>query len=148
VHRGVEAAVAWRDGPWRAQLGALALRARRQGASNPRLDGLAPANVPSRSLRAELARSIGEAFELQATLSHEGPRAALPDHSASIPAWTRLDLGAKLEQRWSGKRITWRAAIDNATDRRAWKESPYEFGHAYLYPLPARSVRLSAQFEL
>jgi iron complex outermembrane receptor protein len=148
VHRGVEAAVAWRDGPWRAQLGALALRARRQGSSNPVVNGLAPTNVPSRSVRAELARSIGEAVELHAALSHEGPRTALPDHSARIPAWTRLDLGAKFEQRWSGKRITWRAAIDNATDRRAWKESPYEFGHAYLYPLPARSVRVSAQFEL
>ena len=76
----------------------------------------------------------------------ESRRQALPDNSASVPAWTRLDLGA----RWrmsigAGQTLTWRLGLDNATDERAWKEAPYQFGHAYLYPLAPRTVRMSVQ---
>ncbi len=81
-------------------------------------------------------------------MSHEGDRAALPDNSARIPAWTRLDVGLKVQQRVGGARLTWRAGIDNLADTRAWKEAPYQFGHAYLFPLAPRSVRLSLQAEL
>jgi len=148
LHRGMEAALAWRHGPWRTQAGVLALHARREGNANASLNGLAPTNVPARSARAELARELASGVQLHAALAYEGARAVLPDHSARIPSWTRLDVGAKLEHRWSGAKVTWRASIDNATDRRAWKESPYEFGHVYLYPLSPRNARLSAEFEL
>ena len=147
-HRGLEVALGWRSGPWRLQGSALALHARREGAADPALNGLAPVNVPARSLRAELQRALGDDVQLLAALVHEGDRAALPDHSAFIPGWTRLDLGLRAEQRWGATRVTWRAAIDNATDRRAWREAPYEFGHAYLYPLAPRSLRLTAQFQI
>jgi iron complex outermembrane receptor protein len=149
VHRGVEASLAARAGAWHLQASALALHARREGAANTAINGLAPVNVPARSLRTQIGRSLFENLDLQASLVYESSRAALPDHSARIPAWTRLDLGAKFEQRWSERaRITWRAAIENATDRRAWKESPFQFGHAYLFPLAPRSLRLSAQLDL
>jgi iron complex outermembrane receptor protein len=147
VHRGLEASLAWRQGALQVQGSALALRARREGAADAALNGLAPVNVPSRSLRLGVARQWGDAFELRAALAHEGSRAALPDHSAEIGAWTRLDLGARFEQRLGAVRVIWRAAIDNATDRRAWREAPYQFGHAYLFPLAPRSARLSVQFE-
>ena len=38
--------------------------------------------------------------------------------------------------------------VDNIADRRAWQEAPYQFDHAYLYPLAPRSLRISAQFDL
>jgi len=148
VHRGLEAQIGLHHGAWRAQAGAMALHARRQGSATAALNGLEPVNVPARSLRAELGWSPWAGAELSAALAHESSRFVLPDHSAGIPGWTRLALGAKAEQRWGDTRIIWRAAIDNATDRRAWKESPYQFGHAYLFPLAPRSLRLSAQFEL
>jgi len=147
VHRGLEASVALRDGPWRWQASALALQARREGSANAALNGLTPVNVPARSLRLDVARAVGDAFEWRAALSHEGPRAALPDHSAMLPSWTRLDIGARVEQRMAATRVVWRAAIDNAADRRAWKEAPFQFGHAYLFPLAPRSVRLSVLIE-
>ena len=147
-HRGLELALGWRSGPWRLQGSALALHARRQGAADASQNGLAPVNVPARSLRAEVQRDVGARVQLLAALVHEGERAALPDHSATIPGWTRIDLGLRAEQQWGATRVTWRAAIDNATDRRAWREAPYEFGHAYLYPLAPRSLRLTAQFQI
>jgi iron complex outermembrane receptor protein len=38
-----------------------------------------------------------------------------------------------------------RAGVDNVFDRRAWQETPYQYGHSYLYPQPPRTVRLGAQ---
>ena len=38
--------------------------------------------------------------------------------------------------------------IDNVADTRAWKESPYQFGHAYLFPLAPRTWRVSVQADL
>jgi len=86
--------------------------------------------------------------ELQAALSHESSRSALPDGSARIPGWTRLDVGLKAQQRVQGTQLTWRLGIDNLADTRAWKEAPYQFGHAYLFPMAPRTVRLSLQAEL
>ena len=148
VHRGIEAQFAQQIGAWRWQASALALHARRQGAADPALNGLAPVNVPARSLRALVTYAVSASTDLQATLSHEGSRAALPDHSASIPAWTRLDIGLKTQQRAASALLTWRLGIDNLADTRAWKEAPYQFGHAYLFPMAPRSLRLSLQADL
>jgi iron complex outermembrane receptor protein len=147
-HRGAEGTLAWRDAAWRVQGSAMLLDARRRGAADAALNGLEPTNVPRRSLRLEAARRIGGTAEVHAALAHEGPRAVVPDNSLRIGGWSRIDLGARLEHRWATTRVTWRAAIENLTDRRAWKESPFQFGHAYLFPLAPRSLRLSALVEL
>ena len=148
LHRGIEAQIGTQIGAWQWQASALALHARRRGAAIAALNGLAPVNVPARSLRLHTSYAIAAGTELQASLSHEGQRAALPDHSASIPGWTRMDLGLKLQRRVQGAQLTWRAGIDNLADTRAWKEAPYQFGHAYLFPLQPRTLRLSLQAEL
>jgi iron complex outermembrane receptor protein len=148
VHRGVEAQVGARQGAWRWQASALLLHARREGAAEASLNGLSPVNVPARSLRLEADYAFAPGAQAVAALSHEGSRAALPDNSARIPAWTRLDVGVKLEQRVANAQLTWRAGIDNLADKRAWKESPYQFGHAYLFPMAPRSLRLSLQADL
>jgi len=148
VHRGLEASLAAQRGAWRWQASALLLHARREGAANPASNGLEPVNVPARSLRLQAGYALSPGAELQATLSHESDRAVLPDNSARIPSWTRLDMGLKVQQELAGATLTWRAGIDNLADTRAWKESPYQFGHAYLFPLAPRSVRLSLQFDL
>jgi iron complex outermembrane receptor protein len=44
--------------------------------------------------------------------------------------------------------LTWRVGLDNALDRRAWKESPTQFGHVYLYPLAPRTWRASLEASL
>ena len=59
--------------------------------------------------------------------------------------WARLDLGARWRQTQQATTLIWRVGVDNATDQRAWKESPYQFGHVYLYPLAPRTFRASVQ---
>ena len=73
----------------------------------------------------------------------------LPDNSVQIPSVTQFDLGARYETTSSaGTTWTLRAGIDNVFDRRAWRESPYQFSHAYLFPLEPRTLRVSLQADL
>jgi iron complex outermembrane recepter protein len=147
-HRGIELDATWRGGAWSIEGSATALKAKRERSLDPAKDGLKPANVPERSLRAQVGYRlpVWPELTLSAGIKHEGSRVVLPDdNSASIPSWTTLDLGARLQQRLAGTALTWRLGVDNATDKRAWRESPYQFSHAYLYPLAPRTWRASVQ---
>ena len=42
----------------------------------------------------------------------------------------------------------WTLAIENAFDKRYWKESPYQFGHVYLFPGAPRTLRLGLSVAL
>ena len=149
-HQGVEASAEWRDGPWTAQGSVTALHARRQGSASAATNGLTPTNVPSRSARLGLSRQMDAVpgLSLGMQLSHEGPREVLPDNSLTLPSWTTVGLNARYA--WRSGQHEWllRAGVDNLFDRRAWQESPYQYGHAYLYPLQGRAWRLSAQVSL
>ena len=147
-HRGAEAAVAARSGPWRLQGGVQWLHARREGSSGATLDGLRPTNVPELTLKLLGRYTVASVpgLAVGAGLQHEGDRVVLPDNSLRIPSFTSVAADASLEQRTAGgTTLRWRAGIDNLFDRRAWRESPYQYGHVYLYPLAARTARVSVQ---
>jgi iron complex outermembrane receptor protein len=148
-HRGVEAEVDWRIGPWNLRASAMALQARRQGSSDAALNGLRPTNVPARSIKAQAVYNLPDVpgLALLGFITHEGERMVLPDNSIATPGWTRIDLGLRYSQRLAGRAVVWRAGIDNLTNRRAWQEAPYQFEHAYLYPLAPRSLHASAQLS-
>lgn len=149
-HRGVEAQAEWRSAVWTLRAGAQWLRARVEGVSDPDIDGKEPTNVPARTLKLQADHRLAAlpGLTLQGGLAAESRRMALPDNSAQIGGWTRIDLGARYDTRVGSSAVTWRAGIDNVADRRAWRESPYQFGHAYLFPLAPRTIRLSVQADL
>jgi iron complex outermembrane receptor protein len=149
-HRGVEANVEADLGAWNLAAGAMLLDAKRRASSDPALDGLRPTNVPSHTLKLAARYRVERlpGLDLLGDVVHEGERMVLPDNSARIPGWTRLDAGLRFERRVGGVATTWRAGIDNLLDRRAWRESPFQFGHAYLYPLAPRTLRVSLQLDL
>lgn len=149
-HQGLEASVDWREGAWSAHASAMQLRARREGAASAAENGLVPANVAQRGARAQLGYSptAVPGLTLMGSASFEGARQVLPDNSAHVPAWAVMGLSAKQTLRAAGHDWTLRAGVDNITDRRAWKESPFQFGHAYLYPLQPRTFRISVQASL
>ncbi len=149
-HRGLEAEAEWRGGDLSLRGSAMLLRARRSGSANALIEGLQPTNVPARSLKLQAAYNVSAlpGLALVGFLAHEGLRMALPDNSLATPGWTRIDLGARYTQKISQQTWVWRLAVDNATDRRAWQEAPYQFGHAYLYPLAPRTVHASLAVRL
>lgn len=146
-HTGLEAEAELRSGAWSLRGSATMLRARREGSAVTALNGLKPTNVPGRSLKLQAAYNLPQVpgLALLAFMSHEGERMVLPDNSIATPGWTRLDLGLRYRHAWQGHALTWRLGIDNLADKRAWKEAPYQYEHAYLYPLQPRTVHASVQ---
>ncbi len=147
-HRGIEAAWAQSFAAWTLQGSAMLLQAERRGSLEPGINGQRPVNVPRTSLRVgtEYRPAALPGLALQAGLSAESDRVVLPyDSTVRIGGWSRLDLGLRWRHQAGPASLVWRLAVDNVTDRRAWKESPYQFGHAYLYPLAPRTVRASVQ---
>ena len=147
-HRGMEAEADWRSGAWNLRASAMALLARREGSADTSLNGLRPTNVPATSLKAQAAYNVAAlpGLALLGFVTHEGERMVLPDNSIATPGWTKLDLGLRYSQKLTGKQLlVWRTGIDNLADRRAWKEAPYQYDHAYLYPLAPRTFHASVQ---
>ena len=148
-HRGLEAEAEWRAGAFSLRGSVLALRARREGASNAAENGKRPTNVPATSVKLQGAWNVAAVPGLAVLgfVTHEGQRMVLPDNSIATPGWTRLDLAARYTQDLGGaygvNTAVWRVGVDNLADARAWQESPFQYSHAYLYPMPPRSLSAS-----
>jgi iron complex outermembrane recepter protein len=149
-HQGLEADAEWNTGPYSLRASAMALKARRQSALSATENGLQPTNVPARTLKLQAAYNVAAVpgLALLAHVTHEGARMVLPDNSVATPGWTRWDLSARYATTLAGATASWRLGVDNATAQRAWKEAPYQYGHAYLYPLAPRQWHGSVQFNL
>ncbi len=149
-HRGFEGQAAWRDAGWDLRGGVQWLHARVEGVQDPLLDGRRPTNVPALTVRLQASYAVATVpgFAVQGGASYESRRDVLPDNSLEIPSVTRFDLGSRLQRKFGDGEWTLRAGIDNLFDRRAWRESPYQFGHAYLFPLAPRTIRVSLQVDL
>ena len=148
-HQGLEAGVQWASSPWVLNVQATVLDALRHGSTaQPELNGKAPTNVPSQVLRARArwASAAVPGLALQGVISHEGSRYILPDNTQQLPSWTRAD--AVLSWEAPGSRTQWSLGVDNLTDRRYWREAPYQFGHAYLYPGAVRTLRTAVLIRL
>ncbi len=149
-HRGIEASGTWRHGPWDLHAGAQWLHARVETPADATTDGKRPTNVPATTLRLQAGYAVAAmpGLTVQAAAVYDSSREVLPDNSAGIPGYTRFDIGARHEVPVSGTLWTLRVGIDNVFDKRAWRESPYEFSHVYLFPLAPRTVRVSLQADL
>ena len=152
-HQGVEGSLAWRGDAWGVRAGAQWLHARVESPNDPAQDGKKPTNVPALTARLQgdwqVPAIAAGGLRLLAAGTYESAREVLPDNSVQIPSVTKFDLGARYETKSStGTTWTLRAGIDNVFDRRAWRESPYQFSHAYLFPLEPRTLRVSLQADL
>ena len=147
-HRGIEASadLKWAGGGLFGS--ATRLQARRMGSADPTLNGLVPPNVPQTTLKAQLRQEVLAGLQAQLGLLHEGRRFATPDNQFAIAAWTTLDAGLRYTQTVANQTWVWRAGVDNLTNRRAWREAPYQFEHSYLYPLAPRTARASLEIRL
>lgn len=85
------------------------------------------AQVPGLTLTGRLLYSSSRAFDAANTLR--------------LPAWTRVDLGARYATRISGHEVTFRAMVENVANRRYWDVQPAYQTVTYAVP---RTFRLSA----
>jgi iron complex outermembrane receptor protein len=147
-HRGIEASadLKWSGGGLFGS--ATRLRARREGSSDASLNGLVPPNVPQTTVKAQVRQDLLPGLQAQFGLQYEGRRYATPDNSVPVPAWTVADAGLRYTQGRGNQTWVWRAAVDNLTNRRAWRESPWQYEHSYLYPLAPRTLRASLEVRL
>jgi iron complex outermembrane receptor protein len=148
-HRGLEADIDWRAGAWNLRASAMALQARRRGSADANVEGKRPTNVPDLALKTQATYNVAAlpGLALLGFVTYEGDRAVLPDNSIRIGGWTRVDLGVRYATTLGGRTMTLRAGVDNVADRRAWKESPYQFSHAYLYPMAGRRGHASVNVQ-
>lgn len=147
-HRGVEgsADLKWSGGGVFGSV--MRLQARRESSAEASLNGLRPANVPETTIKIHVRQDLLPGLQAQLGLRHEGSRFATPDNSIAVPAWTVADAGLRYTQGVGNQTWIWRAAIDNLANRRAWRESPWQFEHSYLYPLAPRTLRASLEVRL
>jgi len=143
-HRGVEATAQWASASWRIAPGITLIDAERQSSvAEPAVNGRRPTNVPRAVLRVDSAWRFAPSWELQGRLSHEGSRSVLPDGSIQLPSWTRLDTALRHDRKVGAVQTSFTLGIDNLLNRRHWRESPYQFGHVYLYQGTPRTARLT-----
>jgi iron complex outermembrane receptor protein len=104
-------------------------------------------NVPSLVLRAAAEYRWTQLPRLRTTLrlSHEGQRDLLEGGAMKLPAWTTADLAAHYNTKVAGQNTDWTLALENASNRAYWRESPKQFGHYYLYAGAPRNLRLTAR---
>jgi iron complex outermembrane recepter protein len=149
-HTGLEAGGTLRAGPWWLGGGLQWLKARRSGSQDAAVDGQRPVNVPALTFKAQLRYSVPQVptLELGADVAAEGDRTMFPDDSTQrLPGFAIVGLNGQWMQRVGASTLTWRAGIDNLFDKQGWKESPTQFGHVFLFPIPARSYRASVQVD-
>ena len=145
-HTGLEAEAEWRGGAFSLRGSAMALKARREGSDDPDRNGKRPTNVPAASLKLQGAYNLAAlpGLAVLGFATREGQRMVLPDNSVATPGWTRLDVAARYTQRLgAASTAVWRVGVDNLANTRAWKESPFQYEHAYLYPLAPRTLHAS-----
>jgi iron complex outermembrane recepter protein len=151
VHSGLETHVQWAGGPFSLGGGLMLLNAKRQDSQlEPLTNGQRPTNVPSLIARANAGYRFASLPGLAANahLSHEGARNVLPDSSITLPAWTRVDAGLSYGHKLAAAQATWTLGIDNLFNKQFFKESPYQFGHVYLFAQQERTVRIGLSVSL
>jgi iron complex outermembrane recepter protein len=147
-HRGIEASadLKWQGGGLFGS--AMRLHARRQGSADTGFNGLVPPNVPQTTIKLHLRQDLLPGLQAQFGVRHEGRRFATPGNDIAVPSWTVADAGLRYTQGVGNQTWVWRAAVDNLSNRRAWREAPWQFEHSYLYPLAPRTLRASLEVRL
>jgi len=144
-HQGLELQARWQADPTlQLQAGATVMDARTTQAVNASWVGKPAINVAPLSATAQETWAPASVPGLQWTnlFTYAGHKAALPDGSVALPNAWQWDMYARYSVRAQGMQWTWRAGVDNVTDRRYWREAPMApWGSIYLFPAAARSFR-------
>lgn len=121
------------------------MNAKLLNAANAATFGKVPENTPERtaSVFAEYRLEDVPGLALSGGLYYVGKRAVNDANQAFIDSYTTLSLGARYTTRVAGKRTTYQAVIDNATDKNYWATA----GNGLLGVGAPRTLKLTAKME-
>ncbi len=145
-HQGLELGLAFRNKQWRWDAAGTWLQAQRENAIiDPNQNGQRPLNVPSWVFRAGVEYRWDRVPGLRTSfrISHEGKRDVIEGGLLQLPAWTTADFAAHYSAPLMGYNTEWTVAIDNASNKSFWRESPKQYGHYYLYAGAPRQIRFN-----
>jgi iron complex outermembrane receptor protein len=145
-HRGIELAIGYNSSQWRWDAAGTWLKAQRENAIiDPNQNGQRPLNVPGWVVRAglEYRWRLVPGLRTSVRVSHEGKRDVIEGGAMQLPAWTTADLAAHYSAPILGQNTELTFAIENASNKAYWRESPKQFGHYYLYAGAPRQVRVN-----
>lgn len=126
--------------------GASFLDARLKKMANESLEGNRAIGVPKRqfNLGAEWNVPGIAGLTLSSRVVHTASQYANETNTLSVPSWTRLDLGARYVTMVAEQMVTFRARIDNVTDRDYWASVGGYPGYGYLVLGAPRTFTLNA----
>ena len=124
---------------------ALFMNAEQLNAANAATFGKTPDNTPERtaSLFAEYRLPGMPGLALSGGLFYVGKRPVNNENQAFVDGYTTLSLGARYTTRVAGKRSTFQAVLDNATDENYWSTA----GSNLLGVGAPRTLKVTAKVE-
>lgn len=151
-HRGIEIEWSWQASrEWLLQLQGTLLEAKLDRSLDPALTGKRATNVPKNTfaLQADWRPAAVSGLALSNRLFRSGERAITADNRVTLPAWTQWDAWLTLPATVGGTAVVWRAAVENVTDRRFWREAPTQYwGGIYLFPAQPRTFSVGVSVML
>lgn len=129
--------------------GATWLQATQESTGSAATDGRRVIGVPrfQASLGAEWDVPAARGLALDARVVHTDSSHADAANTLEVPGWTRLDVGLRYVAEVQGRMVTWRARIDNATNRAYWGSVGGYPGQGYLVVGAPRTFTVSAQVD-
>lgn len=145
-HRGVELTAFGEASPDVKLLGGLTwLDARQHDTGVAATEGKRTLGIPrvQANVGAEWEVRAVQGLAVDARVVHTGKAFADSANTLSVPAWTRLDAGARYVFEVQGTLLTLRARIDNVTNRKYWASAGGYPDQSYLVLGQPRSFNLS-----
>ena len=129
--------------------GVTRLDARQVKSDTPANDGKDVIGVPSTmaNLGADWDVPGLRGFSLNGRVIYTSSQYADSANRLEVPAWTRLDLGARYITQIDKQAVTFRARLDNVTDRAYWASAGGYPGQAYLVQGAPRTLVVSATVD-
>jgi iron complex outermembrane receptor protein len=147
-HRGLELALSAAPmAAWRVNAGLTVLDAQVTKSSTAARVGKTPVGVPKRqaTLGTELDAAALPGLTLGMAASYAGQQFVDALNTQRLPAWTRVDAGARYSATLAGRPTTFRLTVQNLFDRDHWAGVASYGGIAQALP---RTLALSASIDL
>ncbi|MBI1181803.1 MAG: TonB-dependent siderophore receptor [Alphaproteobacteria bacterium] len=150
-HRGIELTVFGKPLPGVRVIGGLTLLdASMRHTQGGLYDGNDPVGVPDFQLNANVEWDVPfvPGLTLDGRVVHTASQFINAANTLTVPAWTRLDLGARYRTEIAGTGVVLRARVENVANNNYWASVGGYPGSNYLVLAAPRTLLLSASLDL